>query len=168
MEIDSEPLIEPLPAMEEDETEKIDEVIENREELGKTPDLDYWMFEKYEILLLVLETEVNDENTDTANIPDDTEGQVEEKLHRFPLGRVKNIMKMDPDVKLVSQETVFLVTRAIELFVESLAIESYSYTANAKKKTISKQDVEKAIDAVDALAFLDGAMDDWMKWMLWR
>ena len=119
------------------------------------------MFDEYEIPLLVLEIEANDENTDTANIPDDTEGQVEEKLHRFPLGRVKNIMKMDPDVKLVSQETVFLVTRAIELFVESLAIESYSYTANAKKKTISKQDVEKAIDAVDALAFLDGAMDEW-------
>ena len=37
MEIDSEPLIEPSPAMEEDETEKIDEVIENREELGKIP-----------------------------------------------------------------------------------------------------------------------------------
>ena len=31
---------------------------------------------------------------------------------------------------------------------------------NAKKKTISRQDVEKAIDAVDALAFLDGAIDD--------
>ena len=118
------------------------------------------MVQKYDFPILVLETEANDENTDTANIPDDTEGQPEEKLHRFPLGRVKNIMKMDPDVKLVSQETVFLVTRAIELFVESLAIESYSYTANAKKKTILKQDVVKAIDAVDALAFLDGAMDD--------
>ncbi len=30
----------------------------------------------------------------------------------------------------------------------------------SQKKTVSKQDVEKAIDAVDALAFLDGALDD--------
>ena len=40
MEVDSEPLIEPSPAMEEDESAKIDEVIENREELGKNRHLD--------------------------------------------------------------------------------------------------------------------------------
>lgn len=88
------------------------------------------------------------------------EPEVQEKSHKFPLGRVKNIMKMDPDVNLASQDSVFLITKALEMFVESLAIEAYSYTANAKKKTVSKQDVEKAIDAVDALAFLDGALDD--------
>lgn len=86
--------------------------------------------------------------------------EVQEKTHKFPLGRVKHIMKMDPDVNLASQDSVFLITKALEMFVESLAIEAYSYTANAKKKTVSKQDVEKAIDAVDALAFLDGALDD--------
>ena len=69
-------------------------------------------------------------------------------------------MKMEPDVTMASQDAVFLITKAIELFIESLAMESYTYTANQKKKTVSRQDVEKAIDAVDALAFLDGAMDD--------
>ena len=83
-----------------------------------------------------------------------------EKLHQFPLGRVKHIMKLDPEVNLASQDAVFLITKALELFVENLAIEAYSYTAQSKKKTIAKNDVEKAIDAVDALAFLDGAMDD--------
>ena len=62
---------------------------------------------------------------------------------------------------MTSSDGVFVISKAVELFVESLAIESYTYTANQKKKTISRQDVEKAIDAVDALAFLDGAMDDW-------
>ena len=64
---------------------------------------------------------------------------------------------------MTSADGVFVISKAVELFVESLAIESYTYTANSKKKTISRQDVEKAIDAVDALAFLDGAMDDWPK-----
>ena len=67
---------------------------------------------------------------------------------------------IDPDVTMTSSDGVFVISKAVELFVESLAIESYTYTANSKKKTISRQDVEKAIDAVDALAFLDGAMDD--------
>ena len=70
------------------------------------------------------------------------------------------IFFIDPDVTMTSSDGVFVISKAVELFVESLAIESYTYTANSKKKTISRQDVEKAIDAVDALAFLDGAMDD--------
>ena len=53
-----------------------------------------------------------------------------------------------------------MVSKALELFIESLAVESFSYTNSSKKKTISKDDVFKAIDAVDALAFLDGALED--------
>jgi DNA polymerase epsilon subunit 4 len=52
-----------------------------------------------------------------------------------------------------------MVSKALELFIESLAVESFSYTAHAKKKTVSKEDVTRAIGAVDSLAFLDGAMD---------
>ena len=44
-----------------------------------------------------------------------------EKLTKFPLGRVKHIMKMDPDLTMASQESVFLVSKALEMFVESLA-----------------------------------------------
>jgi len=89
-----------------------------------------------------------------------TKPEGEEKLFKFPLGTVKRIIKMDPDVNVISKDSIFLISKALEMFVESLSIEAYSYTAGAKKKTLSKQDVEKAIDAVDALAFLDGALDD--------
>merc|ERR1712241_192008 len=103
----------------------------------------------------------NIENTNTfENVVEEKVKEVEEKLFRFPLGTIKRIVKMDPDVTMTSADGVFVISKAVELFVESLAIESYTYTANSKKKTISRQDVEKAIDAVDALAFLDGAMDD--------
>jgi len=89
-----------------------------------------------------------------------TKPEGEEKLFKFPLGTVKRIIKLDPDVNVISKDSIFLISKALEMFVESLSIEAYSYTAGAKKKTVSKQDVEKAIDAVDALAFLDGALDD--------
>ena len=101
-------------------------------------------------------TETTTKSKNSAN----SSSEGEEKLFQFPLGTVKRIIKMDPDVNLISQETVFLITKALEMFVQNLSIEAYSYTAGAKKKTISKQDVEKAIDAVDALAFLDGALDE--------
>ena len=122
------------------------------------------------------EIDENDENMDTSNVQESTDATnqaeagkeenaaagdiIKEKMHKFPLGTIKKIMKMDPDVNMASKDAIYLVTKSLEMFVESLAIEAYSNTVNAKKKTISRQDVEKAIDAVDALAFLDGAIDD--------
>ena len=106
------------------------------------------------------EESTTDISTKSKNSASSRSEGAEEKLFQFPLGTVKRIIKLDPDVNLISQETVFLITKALEMFVQNLSIEAYSYTAGAKKKTISKQDVEKAIDAVDALAFLDGALDE--------
>ena len=34
-----------------------------------------------------------------------------EKLVRFPITRVKHLVKMDPDVNLCSQEALFLITK---------------------------------------------------------
>ncbi len=58
------------------------------------------------------------ENQDTAtvhpetNIPKKPAIPKPEKLCQLPLGSVKRIVKSDPDVTLVSAESVFLITRA--------------------------------------------------------
>lgn len=88
-----------------------------------------------------------------------SEPEHEAKLTQLPMGRIRNIMKLDPDLQIASNESVFAVTRAVELFIESLAREAFTYTAQAKKKTVQKRDVELAISAVDSLTFLDGAMN---------
>ena len=82
------------------------------------------------------------------------------KLFRFPQGRIKQIMKMDTDVNMVNGEAIFLVNKAVEEFIQCLAVESYHHTAHSKKKTIMKEHVLTAIESNDELAFLDGAMDD--------
>ncbi|XP_014472677.1 PREDICTED: DNA polymerase epsilon subunit 4 [Dinoponera quadriceps] len=82
-----------------------------------------------------------------------------EKLLRMPLGRIKTIIKSDPEVHLVNQEAVFLIAKSTELFIDSLVKEAYKYTIQAKKKTVQKRDIETAIDKVDALVFLEGTMD---------
>ena len=84
----------------------------------------------------------------------------QEKLTKLPIARIKNIIKLDPDVKKSSTEATFLITKSVELFVESLAWEAHRYTEQNRKKTMAKMDVEKAIDGVDALAFLDDAIED--------
>ncbi|XP_049866479.1 DNA polymerase epsilon subunit 4 [Pectinophora gossypiella] len=77
---------------------------------------------------------------------------------KLAMGRIKNIMKMDPDVNIVQQDAVFLVTKATEMFLETLANETYSYLPK-NKKTINKKELDLAINRVDSLCFLEGAMD---------
>ncbi|XP_026739679.1 DNA polymerase epsilon subunit 4 [Trichoplusia ni] len=78
---------------------------------------------------------------------------------RLPIARIKNIMKMDPDVSVVSGDAVFLVTKATELFLETIAKETYAYTSSNKRKIIAKKDLDLIINKVDCLCFLEGAMD---------
>lgn len=85
----------------------------------------------------------------------------EAKMTQLPLARIRNIMKLDPDLHMANNEAVFIVAKAVELFIASLSRESYTYTAQSKTKTIQKRDVDMAISAVDSLLFLDGAMNFW-------
>lgn len=64
-----------------------------------------------------------------------------EKLTRLPLSRVRNIMKLDPDVSMASQEAVFLIAKATELFLTALTKEAYTFTKQSKKKTMQKKDI---------------------------
>ncbi|XP_062520880.1 DNA polymerase epsilon subunit 4-like [Corticium candelabrum] len=82
-----------------------------------------------------------------------------DRLLRLPLGRIKNMMKMDPEIALASQESVFIVAKATELFVESLAKESYRQTRENKRKTLQKRDVDATVNEIDQLSFLEGTLD---------
>ncbi|XP_071811296.1 DNA polymerase epsilon subunit 4-like [Apostichopus japonicus] len=81
------------------------------------------------------------------------------KSSKFPLSRVKLIMKTDPDLTLASQESVFLIAKASELFLDDLTKSAYEYTARNKKKTLKKQDIENSVDSRDSFAFLEGILD---------
>ncbi|KAJ8683694.1 hypothetical protein QAD02_019486 [Eretmocerus hayati] len=94
--------------------------------------------------------------TETAENDTQHEDEPTVKLTNLPIARVRKIIKTDPEISLVNQEAVFLITKATELFINCMTKESYKYTYQSKKKTIQKHDVQSAIDNVDALIFLDG------------
>lgn len=91
--------------------------------------------------------------TATAAIP------AEPHLIQLPLSRIKEIMKLDPDLKIAAPESVFAIAKATELFIQSLALESCERTSKDHRKTLQKSDLDVAISSVDALLFLDGAID---------
>ncbi|XP_044276985.1 DNA polymerase epsilon subunit 4 isoform X3 [Varanus komodoensis] len=78
---------------------------------------------------------------------------------RLPLSRIKALVKADPDVSLASQEAVFAIARAAELFVETLARDAFAYSQQGKRKTLQRKDLDNAIDATDEFAFLEGTLD---------
>ncbi|CAM4680545.1 unnamed protein product [Lepidochelys olivacea] len=78
------------------------------------------------------------------------------RLARLPLARVKALVKADPDVSLASQEAVFVLARATELFVETIAKDAYVYAQQGKRKTLQRKDLDNAIEVIDEFAFLEG------------
>jgi len=51
-----------------------------------------------------------DNAIDNASSQGDEEQR--EKLMRLPLGRIKAIIKMDPEVNMINQEAVFMITKS--------------------------------------------------------
>lgn len=85
----------------------------------------------------------------------------EQRLTQLPLSKIKSIMKCDPEVHIVSAEAIFLMTRAAELFVQTMAKEAHTHAVAGKKKTIARRDVDMTIESVDTLTFLEGMMNVW-------
>lgn len=79
---------------------------------------------------------------------------------RLPLNKIRPMIKLDPDVQLTSQDSVYLIAKATEMFIEFLTQESFRVTMAKKRKAVSKQDVEEAVSNLDPLHFLEeGVMD---------
>ena len=82
--------------------------------------------------------------------------QPPERATRLRVSRIKNIMKFDPDVNIITQEAAYLVAKCAEQFVENLAKAAYESMQTHKRKTMQKKDVENAVLSEVKYTFLDG------------
>ncbi|XP_075061048.1 DNA polymerase epsilon subunit 4 isoform X2 [Mixophyes fleayi] len=94
---------------------------------------------------------------ESASVP--AQQVASQKLVKLPMSRVKALMKSDPDVSLASQESVFIICKATELFIETIAKDAYIYAQRGKRKTLQRKDLDNAVDAIDEFAFLEGTLD---------
>ncbi|XP_029466733.1 DNA polymerase epsilon subunit 4-like [Rhinatrema bivittatum] len=78
---------------------------------------------------------------------------------RLPLSRIKALMKADPDLSLTGQEAVFVIAKATELFIETIAKDAFIHAQQGKRKTLQRKDLDNAIEAIDEFAFLEGTLD---------
>jgi histone H3/H4 len=73
----------------------------------------------------------------------------------IPFRTVKKSMKLDPDIPIVQNESAIMVTMAAELFVKSLAADSYRNARSRARFTIRYEDIAEARANKPSLAFLE-------------
>ncbi|KAF9436962.1 hypothetical protein BGZ76_002413 [Entomortierella beljakovae] len=73
---------------------------------------------------------------------------------QLPAARVKRIIKEDKEVQMVSNDAVFLISMATELFLEGFTSKAFNLAKMEKRKTVSYKDLAMAVTQHDSLEFL--------------
>lgn len=76
------------------------------------------------------------------------------KQQELPLARIKKIMKLDEDVKMISQEAPVLFAKAAEIFISELSLRAWIHTEDNKRRTLQRNDIAMAITKYDQFDFL--------------
>ncbi|XP_022913005.1 nuclear transcription factor Y subunit gamma isoform X2 [Onthophagus taurus] len=81
-------------------------------------------------------------------------GNMDLKQQVLPLARIKKIMKLDEDVKMISAEAPLLFAKAAEIFIHELTLRSWIHTEDNKRRTLQRNDIAMAITKFDQFDFL--------------
>ncbi|XP_021927340.1 uncharacterized protein LOC110833501 isoform X2 [Zootermopsis nevadensis] len=73
---------------------------------------------------------------------------------RFPAGRIKKIMQTDEEVGKVAQAVPVIISRTLELFVESLLKKAMEITSTKNAKTLSPSHMKQCILSESRFDFL--------------
>ncbi|XP_065346723.1 nuclear transcription factor Y subunit gamma-like isoform X2 [Cloeon dipterum] len=76
------------------------------------------------------------------------------KQQALPLARIKKIMKLDDDVKMISSEAPVLFAKAAEIFILELTLRAWVHTEDNKRRTLQRNDIAMAITKYDQFDFL--------------
>lgn len=76
------------------------------------------------------------------------------KQQELPLARIKKIMKLDEDVKMISAEAPVLFAKAAEIFITELSLRAWVHTEDNKRRTLQRNDIAMAITKFDQFDFL--------------
>ncbi|XP_050439306.1 nuclear transcription factor Y subunit gamma-like [Adelges cooleyi] len=76
------------------------------------------------------------------------------KTQLLPLARIKKVMKMDENVKMISAEAPMLFSKATEMFIKELTLRAWIHTDENRRRTLQKNDIAMAISKYDQFDFL--------------
>ncbi|CAA93686.1 Transcription regulator complex subunit bur6 [Schizosaccharomyces pombe] len=78
---------------------------------------------------------------------------------RFPVARIKKIMQADQDVGKVAQVTPVIMSKALELFMQSIIQESCKQTRLHQAKRVTVSHLKHAVQSVEQFDFLQDIVE---------
>ncbi|KAJ2721318.1 hypothetical protein GGI07_004045 [Coemansia sp. Benny D115] len=72
----------------------------------------------------------------------------------LPAARVRRIIKEDKEIFACGSESLFLISRATEYFLDALVRESYEFSRLDKRRTVQYKDMAKAVQSIEQYDFL--------------
>ncbi|KAI0308920.1 histone-fold-containing protein [Amylostereum chailletii] len=72
----------------------------------------------------------------------------------LPLARIKKVMKNDPDVKMIAADAPIIFCKACEIFIAEITARAFIVADSNKRRTLSRQDIAKALSKSDQFDFL--------------
>ncbi|CAK7327424.1 unnamed protein product [Dovyalis caffra] len=82
---------------------------------------------------------------------------------RFPMARIKRIMKSEDSDSLFSQDVVFLVNKATEKFVEQFSEEAYDCSVQDRKKSLGYKHLSTVVSKRRRFDFLSDFVPEKLK-----
>jgi len=76
------------------------------------------------------------------------------KTQELPLARIKKIMKIDDDVRMISSEAPLLFAKAAQIFITELTLRAWIHTEDSKRRTLQRNDIANAVSKFDQFDFL--------------
>ena len=95
-------------------------------------------------------------DNENENIQEETENKKERtSLIRFPLAKIKNIIKLDNDIKLCQKDVYTVIGKVTEMFLQELSQGAYAVCKSCKRKTINLEDINSAIKMDSIIGFIN-------------
>ena len=94
-------------------------------------------------------------NNENESIQEENENKKEKLSTRFPLAKIKNIMKLDNDIKLCQKDVYSVLGKVTEMFLQELAQGAYAVCKSCKRKTINLEDINSAIKMDPKMGFIN-------------
>lgn len=124
---------------------KIKDNIENNNEIGNK-----------EMAVNEMDIENKSEKEEQISQKENEESKKEKlSLIRYPLAKIKNIIKLDSDIKLCQKDAYTVIGKLTELFIQDLAQGAYNICKMSKRKTINLEDINSAIKMNPKMGFIN-------------
>ena len=95
-----------------------------------------------------------EQNSQNENINEESKKK-KASFIRYPLAKIKNIIKLDSDIKLCQKDSYTVIGKLTELFLQDLAQSAYSVCKSCKRKTINLEDINSAIKMNPKMGFIN-------------